>query len=91
MPGSLTEITELSTALGMLAPSLAVGLQHRPGRVQHVDDCVATTERGNDLSMLMRSVNISNPSHQRSTTAQRSFTPPMAFVETGERNAAIRS
>lgn len=37
MPGSLTEITELSTALGMLAPSLAVGLRHRPSRLQHVD------------------------------------------------------
>ena len=36
MPGALTEVTELSTALGMLVEDLARGVSQRPSRLQHV-------------------------------------------------------
>jgi hypothetical protein len=38
MPASLTEITELATALGMLVPDLAAGISNRPLALQNVDD-----------------------------------------------------
>ena len=40
MPGPLTEITEIATALGTLAPTLGVGLHERPGELQNVPDDV---------------------------------------------------
>lgn len=38
MPGPLTEITELSTALGTLAPSLPAALRERPAELRNVPD-----------------------------------------------------
>ena len=38
MPGTLTEVTELSTALGMLVEELARGVAQRPSRLLHVSD-----------------------------------------------------
>lgn len=38
MPGTRTEATELSTALGMLAEDLVSGVSKRPSRLQHVSD-----------------------------------------------------
>lgn len=40
MPAALTEVTELSTALGMLAPDLDTALEARPDRLHHVPDPV---------------------------------------------------
>ncbi len=38
MPSTRTEVTELSTALGMLADDLVSGVSKRPSRLQHVND-----------------------------------------------------
>ena len=38
MPGELTEITELATALGMLAPDLASAVARRPEELRNVSD-----------------------------------------------------
>ncbi len=38
MPGDLTEITEIATALGMLAPSLPAAIVHRPAQLSNVPD-----------------------------------------------------
>jgi hypothetical protein len=43
MPGVLTEVTEIATALGTLAPDLSAGLAVRPTRLRNVDD--ATWQR----------------------------------------------
>ena len=43
MPGALTEITEIATALGTLEPDLDSALARRPDRLHHVPD--ATWER----------------------------------------------
>jgi hypothetical protein len=40
MPGDLTEITEITTALGMLSPSLDSALARRPDALAHVSDAV---------------------------------------------------
>jgi hypothetical protein len=40
MPGYLTEITEVATALGMLAPDLATALRAMPDRLRNVDEAV---------------------------------------------------
>jgi hypothetical protein len=40
MPGLLTEITEIATALGTLAPGLSTGLAEKPMRLLNVDDHV---------------------------------------------------
>ena len=40
MPGSLTEVTEIATALGMLGTSLDAALSHRPSQLFNVTDSV---------------------------------------------------
>jgi hypothetical protein len=54
VPSSLTEITEISTALGTLAPDLASAIAVRPDRLQNVTDLVwsrlVTAYEGGDHS-----------------------------------------
>lgn len=42
MPGGLTEITEIATALGMLAPDLESAITHRPPELSNIPDEVWT-------------------------------------------------
>jgi hypothetical protein len=60
MPGVLTEVTEIATALGTLTPDLLAGLASKPPRLLHVDDAtwrrlVEAFEAGNHREQFAQS------------------------------------
>lgn len=72
MPGELTEVTEIATALGMLAPSLPAALEARPPELLNVPD--------NAWSRLVDSS--TNPSY--ATSFETAFNNGRAFLEASE-------